>query len=90
MQLDRVLYEKVCKFLWEEWDPIGVNTTECPNDEYDSYAAGLIRLVHNGGDAAAVAKRLEQIETEDMELGMAQDNEQHMQVAEKLIRLMRG
>jgi len=68
MQLDCVLYEKVCKFLWEEWDPIGVNASACPNDEYNSHAAGLIRLVHNGGDAATVAKRLEQIETEDMGL----------------------
>lgn len=68
MQLDCRLYERVCAFLWEEWDPIGVRSLGGPNDEYDSYAAGLIRLVQTGADEFKVAGQLAKIEEDGIGL----------------------
>jgi hypothetical protein len=90
MQLDCVLYEKVCKFLWNEWDPIGVNGLNGPSDEYDSHAASLIRLVQNGADEFAVARRLDQLATESMGLSPINCSERDRKVARGLIDLVRG
>lgn len=89
MPLDRDLYERVCRLLWEEWDPIGVKALGGPNDEYDSYAAGLIRLVQSGADEFKVAGQLTQIEEVSMGLSCSQGDEPRRQdVAWRLIHLM--
>ncbi len=90
MQLDRRLYERVCKFLWEEWDPIGVKGLGSPDDEYDSYAAGLIRLVHSGADEKTVATQLAHIEEISIGLSHSQagDEPRRQDVARRLIHLM--
>jgi hypothetical protein len=52
--------------LWR-WDPIGV-ADYFPNtaDEYDGYAPQVVRLLRDGGDAAAVAAHLRDVERQSM------------------------
>jgi len=89
-QLDCRLYESVCAFLFDAWDPIGVNALEgWPRDEYDSYAAGLIRLVLAGADENQVATRLAELEWDQMGLTYA-ESVRHKDVARKLIALVHG
>jgi hypothetical protein len=82
------LYKQVCDLLFDEWDPIGVNEF-APRDEYDSYAAGLIRLVHGGGDEGEVVAMLGYIARESIGLSHV-DAERDRVVARRLIALVRG
>ena len=55
--------------LWNEWDPIGVNDGENKwDDEYDSYAHGIVRLLEDGADKYKVASYLERSARVDMGL----------------------
>ena len=87
-QIDRRLNEAVCAFLFDEWDPIGVNAF-APRDEYDSYAAGLIRMVRDGADEYKVAHRLTELARISMGLSVG-DEERDRAVARRLIALVRG
>lgn len=50
------------------WDPIGVAGIPEAADEYDSYIPGALSVISRGGDARAVAKYLDRIAAERMEL----------------------
>lgn len=52
----------VSRILWERWDPIGVRSSGAPPDEYDSYVAGVIRVVRRDPSAQRLHDHLEQIE----------------------------
>lgn len=55
------------QLLYWRWDPIGVSDAfPVTLDEYDSYTGALARLLHVGGDTAAVSAYLETIERERM------------------------
>ena len=54
--------------LWAQWDPIGVNTTCCPRDEYDSYASQLLRMLNDGAEHQQIASYLAWAERENMGL----------------------
>lgn len=64
----RELTEQVHKVLLQQWDPIGVADEPAAQDEYDSYALAIARLVMDGEPADAIARRLLSIERERMEL----------------------
>jgi hypothetical protein len=53
--------------LWR-WDPIGV-ADYFPNsaDEYDGYAPQVVQVLRQGGDAAAVAGHLLEVERQSMD-----------------------
>jgi hypothetical protein len=87
-QIDCRLYEEVCAFLFDEWDPIGVKVLGFPRDEYDSYAAGLIRLVLAGADEGQVAARLAELARDQMGLAHV-ENERDKDIARRLIALVR-
>lgn len=40
------------KFLWNQFDPIGVlgPDSDCPDDEYDSYVIPTLQLLNEGAD----------------------------------------
>ena len=59
---------RVCKILLEVWDPIGVADEPAAQDEYDSYAAGVLELVVERAPESAVAEHLLKIEREWMAL----------------------
>ena len=46
--------------MWTEWDPIGLNREgDWPDDEYDSYANGVYRMLCKGRDHFAISQYLE-------------------------------
>ena len=67
---DAKLYREVRRAL-RRWDPIGVlgEDSDCPRDEYDNYAPGIVRLFHEGTSVAQLAEALHEIATESMGLG---------------------
>lgn len=50
--------------LWEEWDPIGVNETDCPRDEYDSYALKIQSMLMSNSSRDEVLSYLVWLRTE--------------------------
>lgn len=80
------LYEKVCKILWDDWDPIGVNDTSIANDEYDGYAARICRYILEGADEHALISHLRKLRISS--LGLEPDDEHDCLIAKKLISLI--
>lgn len=58
------LLAAVSRVLFDRWDPIGAKAMDpnWPRDEYDGYAAALLRLVLAGASDDVVAEHLAQIE----------------------------
>jgi hypothetical protein len=81
-------YRRVCAILFDEWDPIGVNGGG-PRDEYDGYAAGLIRAVLDGADEHRLTERLGRLAREAMGLSHI-DTARDRRVARRLIEAVRG
>jgi hypothetical protein len=61
--------QKLKLLLWEEWDPIGVNETDCPRDEYDAYALKLYAMLKSKASRDEVRNYLVWVRTEYMGLG---------------------
>jgi hypothetical protein len=72
----RQVLAEVCKVLWEQWDPIGVNDTPQALGEYDSYAGGVYSLLLRGASDAEVAQHLRRVETENM--GLRGSSKEHL------------
>jgi hypothetical protein len=83
------LYQQVCDLLFDVWDPIGVNGIGGPRDEYDSYAAGLIRLVRAGADESEVTEHLSRLSRITMGLSHV-DEDRDRNVARSLHDLVNG
>lgn len=56
----------VCKVLWEQWDPIGVNDDPQAFGEYDAYANGVCLLLLRGASDSEVISHLRHTETVNM------------------------
>ena len=66
---------EIRRILWEEWDPIGVNETCCPRDEYDSYADRILQMLLGGQSEVDVVGYLQWAALENMGLSEAGDVE---------------
>lgn len=62
------LYAEVQRALWTEWDPIGLREMDPPwsTDEYDGYAAAVLRALNSGSGEHGLAKVLRAFESEAM------------------------
>lgn len=80
------LYPVVSEILFREWDPIGVNSYESARDEYDSYVAGIIRLLLRGADEDKLASELSYLAR--VTIGLRGDEELHRRVARRLRGLL--
>jgi hypothetical protein len=62
------LYSEVQRALWTEWDPIGLNAMDpsWSSDEYDGYAARVLRALNSAGGEHGLAEELQAIEREAM------------------------
>ena len=79
------LLAKVKEILWVSWDPIGVNDGENEwNDEYDSYASHIFRLVIERKDAQRIAQSLSMSISQNM--GLSPNKEHDLSVAIKIIK----
>ena len=56
--------EDIKRLLWEEWDPIGVNAPDWPNDEYDSYAFRVFGMLNEGKGQPEIADYLRWVATD--------------------------
>ena len=61
--------ENLKALLWEEWDPIGLNETACPRDEYDSYALKLYSMLKSNALRDEVLNYLVWVRTEYIGIG---------------------
>jgi hypothetical protein len=84
----KLLIKKVEKILWQDWDPIGLNTFEDtgPVDEYNSYAPNIAKLLLQRVDAHKIAHRLSQIA--EVSMGLNKNSEHSAHVAELLLSLV--
>jgi hypothetical protein len=44
------LWQAVKEVLFQEWDPIGINSNPLCGDEYDSYVSTIVRLLKAEAD----------------------------------------
>jgi hypothetical protein len=81
--------EQLKALLWEEWDPIGVNDTDCVRDEYDSYALKLYSMLKSNASRDEVLNYLVWVRTEYIGVGQKGDPaiEADRIVADKAIQI---
>lgn len=84
MSTDRAA--KVKAILREQWDPIGIKDEPAAQDEYDSYAIEIDRMLKARPTTAGIAQRLQTIETELM--GLEPNRERGQRVAIALLGLV--
>jgi hypothetical protein len=68
-----------------EWDPIGVAEWPEAQDEYDGYIPHIVSLLDKGASEQEVAKYLDAVATERMELNP--DRARSLATARALVRL---
>lgn len=68
--------------LMTEWNPIGAGV---PNDEYDDYISGILKLMKAKVSTHELAAHLHKIESVDMCLEPSPDT--NLRVAEMLLRI---
>jgi uncharacterized protein YbgA (DUF1722 family) len=56
--------ETLRQFGWTLWDPICLEATECPRDEYDTYLLELVSLLRHGAAMDEAVEYLIHAETE--------------------------
>jgi hypothetical protein len=60
--------EAIKSLFLHEWDPIGVSDCAGAEDEYDSYALQVFKMLGEGADAVAIARYLNWVVTSRMSL----------------------
>ena len=84
----RNLIQKVEHVLWNDWDPIGVNTGDewsAPDDEYNSYAPHIAGLLVKGVEVEKIAKALGKMAESSMGLNASPSHD--IKTAKKLYLL---
>lgn len=76
----RVLLRAVNTVLWRDWDPIGCGV---PEDEYESYAPEVVRLLTEGALAGEIAAYLRETAA-----GMMSTSVPERQLADVVAKLM--
>ena len=72
--------------LFQEWDPIGINSNPACHDEYDSYVGAIVRLLQAEADEYKIAGHLRNLQRTNMGLSAA-DEERDRRVTRRLINL---
>ena len=79
------LLNEIRRLLWFEWDPIDINDeADWPDDEYDSYALKVYRMLIDGRDQRAISKYLQQTALEH--IGVSK-SENHDAIATRAIEI---
>jgi|SRR5579871_570516 len=71
--------------LLVDWDPIGILGNINAMDEYDSYAAGICRLLQAGATRDKLIAHLDRLEKQAM--GLPGERRSQAEVAEKLLEV---
>ena len=83
---DASAYEALDRLLFREWDPIGVNALDGPDDEYRAYLSDFWELVSSGKEASVIAEYLGRVERDH--IGMSTSQERRLDVARKAQALL--
>jgi len=67
-QTNRRIMAEICRVLWEQWDPIGVNDEPDAFGEYDGYAGSLYGLLLRDASEEEIDQQLYTYETDNMGL----------------------
>jgi hypothetical protein len=71
------------ELLLREWDPIHVDDSPTPEDEYDSYLGQIVRRLRDGEGTDAVAAYLSSVREERM--GMPENADEDERVATEIV-----
>lgn len=80
------LWQAVKEVLFQEWDPIGINSNPACSEEYDSYVSTIVRFLQAGADEYKIAEHLRNLQRVSMGLSSANEERDH-RVARRLINL---
>lgn len=80
---DFLLYKRIDKILWYDWDPISLNNV-APRDEYQAYIPEVYNLRKSGADRGEIAQHLLKLERDKM--GMDGDLERCLKIADKILQ----
>ena len=84
---EKVLYKKIAKILWKDWDPLGVyNEKDEWDDEYDGYVPSIFRLAIEDRDAYKISNHLTELQTISMGMRTTLGNEHDKNIAELIIK----
>lgn len=61
IRFEKPLEQEVHRILWEEWDPIGVNTLSPLDTEYEGYVLRVAKRIREGESASILAAYLGQL-----------------------------
>ena len=75
--------EAIRRLLWEDWDPIGVNSFG-PDDEYDSYAFRVFAMLNEGRGESEISDYFKWAASENMGHSGAGD---HAAIARRIIQI---
>jgi hypothetical protein len=84
----REIQDSIREVLLRDWDPVHVQDVPDAQDEYDSYIAGVYRLLAGGASESEIAAHLASIERESM--GISTDAAALLPVARRLMQLDAG
>ena len=78
------MYRAICKILWEQWDPIGVNDNPVTFDEYNAYTGGVYTLLARGASEGEITNHLRNIETNHT--GLRGSGDEHLASVAAMLR----
>jgi hypothetical protein len=81
---DAAFYQIIDEILWNDWDPIGVNTFPEARDEYYMYLPNIFSLKKAKADKETIAQHLFRIISERM--GLNGNIEHCRAIADKILR----
>lgn len=82
-EIELELFKVIDEILWDDWDPIGVNTIEKAVGEYKTYVPEIIQMIRRGKTAKEISEYLSDVETNFM--GLECNRENNEKVAIKLL-----
>lgn len=80
---------EVIQEVLRQWDPIGLidlDSQDSPaNNEYDSYATGVLSALERGKNAKGIGMHLAQVRSDSIGLGSEHPSELEEEIGEKLV-----
>lgn len=78
-------YRIVDQILWEDWDPIGVNSDKDWSDEYRDYVPAIVSQVMKGASALEISSCLVEITVDSIGFDPISPDA-YLEVAQKIIK----
>lgn len=84
----RSLHQQIHEVLQKEWDPIGIQSIDDADDEYDAYVPTIYSMLIARKPISTVLEYLLWLETEHM--GLTADRQRTQDIAAKLVGLVKS